>query len=100
MKTAALMLVAFAFLTGCADDTDRTFEPVAVVVVEPNDVKVCECMTTNVQLGTVVCHDQFCDPCRDSCDPPTEGQWDWTCNSIDSEFGQFENRWLCEYPNG
>jgi len=94
MKTAALMLVAFAFLTGCADDADRVFEPVAVVVVEPNDVKVCECRIDRGDFTTPVCFDQFCEPCANSC-PAPDGRWDWTCNSIDSEFEQFESWWMC-----
>ena len=96
MKTVALLLVSIAFISGCAE-SDRAFEPVAEVI-QPNDVKVCECRLRSVGPhgeSVPVCFDQFCEPCSDSCNAPIDGQWAWTCNSVASDFEEFANWWMC-----
>ncbi len=89
MKTAALMIAALA-LFACAE-SDPVFDVVADVV-EPNDDEICECRTS---LEEVICLNQFCDPCGEPCPAPIDGQWEWACNSLASDFVRFDNWWIC-----
>lgn len=94
MKTAALMIAALA-LFACAE-SDPVFDVVADVV-EPNDDEICECRTWID--GVVICHNQFCEPCGDSCPAPIIGQRDWSCNSTASDWAAFGNWSMCQYPD-